>query len=231
MRPIATNKLITVDAPDGSGKGEMVNALCFALADIYGKESVVKLSPGRFDVSVESLKFQSLLINNKLSSTSKEHNACFLGALGANYEHVIKPLVNEGKLVIADSSELRALAYILDTGSAEAIEDTYKWIDRRQATAGIIARNRILIRTSPKDCLNNIFSRGKLDYGDPQDLIAMKRRHQMYKSAEEYIRDKDITFQVNWLSIPNKRYSDAKRLHEHLRSLIMTSIIPFLKLI
>lgn len=221
--------LITIDAPDGSGKGEIAGILAQQLSDIYGTERVLLTSPNRFDQSPQALRIGTKLKEKPwLLPQSAHHNSHYMAALMLNYQNVILSALDLGKLVIIDSSEIRSLAYILDKGSIEAIESTIRWIKSGRATAGTLAGNRIVLCTGTEDCLANIRARGKQDYGDPINVAEATRRQHCYDSSVTLIKSLKQDNQTNWINVDNPRVK-VSDINDHLIKLVGERIIPHLR--
>lgn len=224
------NNLITVDAPDGSGKGVIAALIWQQLSSIYGDRNVLLVSPNRFDQSPQALEIGKKLKNQPdLSPSSVRHNSHFMATTMVNYRTVISPALEAGKIVVVDSSEIRSLAYILDRGSSDAVRSTLRWIRSGRATAGILAGNRILVRVSPEDCLANIDARGKKDYGDPVDYGEALKRSDCYTLSVLYLKGLNQDFPSHWLNIENPRV-ETDNIDVYLNQLASRKIIPYLYL-
>lgn len=222
------NNLITVDAPDGSGKGVIASLIWQQLSLIYGDNNVILVSPNRFDQSPQALEIgEKLKSQANLSPSSVRHNSHFMATTMVNYKMVISPALGAGKIVVVDSSEIRSLAYMLDRGSANAVKSTLRWIKSGRATAGILAGNRILVTVSPEDCLANINARGKRDYGDPVDYYEALRRAYCYTLSVLYLKGLKQDPPSHWISIDNPRV-ETDDVSVYLNQLISRKIIPCL---
>lgn len=222
--------LITIDAPDGSGKGTIAKHLTKKLKEKYGNNNVLLISPTRFDESDSAKKFGIKVAEIKnLKNSSRKHNSCYMAALAHNYRDVISQKLTDGKIIIADSSEIRSLAFISDIGKEEAVSSTIRWIKSGRATNKIISGNRLLLNTSPEDCLANIKTRGKCDYGDPTNINEAVKRQNCYYQAINLIKNLETDSPVNWVEVQNDRYTDNS-IDEHINQLINQTIIPRLKL-
>lgn len=222
------DRLITVDAPDGSGKGTIALIIQQQLSLKHGPDNVLLVCPNRFDQSPEALEIGKKLKNQRdLSPSSTRHNSHFMASLMLNYRTVIFPALESGKIVIVDSSEVRALAYMLDRGSADAVGSTLRWIKSGRATLRLLAGNRVLVRVSPEDCLSNIDARGKKDYGDPIDLTEAQRRADCYTLAVLVVKRLKQDRPSIWINVDNPRTETAD-IKTHLNQLVSERIIPCL---
>jgi len=219
-------KLITVDAPDGSGKGAFAESIFRQLSAIHGENRVVLVQPTRFELSGKGMELLTKLKTQKgLSSDSVRHNLHFMAALMANYQDIISVALNDGKIVIADSSEIRSLAFMLDRGTEATIRSTLRWIKSGRATNNIAAGNRVFINTPPEDCLSNILSRGKVDYGDPTTQVEAIRRDNCYKLAIEMFGRLKQDVPSNIINIANPRV-ETPEIKKHIDQLVADKIIP-----
>lgn len=225
-----SNNLITVDAPDGSGKGAVASLIWQQLSSIYGGNNVLLVSPNRFDQSPQALEIGKKLKNQpNLSPSSVRHNSHFMATTMVNYRTVISPALEAGKIVVIDSSEIRSLAYMLDRGSSDAVRSTLKWIRSGRATSGILAGNRIIVTVSPDDCLANINTRGKRDYGDPIDYDEALRRADCYTLSILYLKGLKQTSFAHWIDVENPRV-ETDDVDAYLNQLISKKVIPYLYL-
>jgi len=225
---VINKSLITIDAPDGSGKTTLSKHLLDYL-NRYSNNSAMLVRPTRFEESKEALKFKERLSQRiNLEVDSYQHNLYFLYALQRNYESLISPALCEGKVVITDSSEIRALAYVLDKGVTDAIESTKKRYCDGRLTNHILSGNRILLSTEINDCLYNIDNRNKNDVGDPKTIQEMNHRHNSYAESINFTKRLDIKKDVNWVCISNQP-CEQDRLSEFLYDLIHEEIMPRLQ--
>lgn len=223
-------RLITVDGPDGSGKGTYTNEIYRQLSGLCGNDNVVFVSPTRFDQSdAATLVEENLKTHESLSPDSLLHNTRFMAALRENYRHVILPSLNNGKVVVADSSEIRSLAFIFDWGSLPTVESTLRWLISGRGTQGISAGNRVIIQTPPEDCLANINARGKIDFGDPRNSDEATRRQQAYDGSVEFYRSLNYVGQVNWITLDNPRISNGN-VQQQIADITRSKILPSLVL-
>lgn len=224
------NRLITVDAPDGSGKGAFAESLYRQLIEKFGEGNVVLVQPTRFELTEKGLKLlEKLKSQQGLKSNSVRHNLHFMATLMVNYQDVISKALDSGKIVVADSSEIRSLAFMFDRGTEATIQSTVRWIKSGTATNDLSAGNRVFINTSPEDCLANIFARGKVDYGDPTTPQEAQRRLDCYTLAIQVISGLKQDRPSNIIQVDNPRVEvlDIKGYIDHL---VAQNIIPKLVL-
>ena len=223
------DRLITVDGPDGSGKGAISRKLKEQLAAIYGADNVLLVCSNRFDLSPKAREIgESLKRQPWLSPDSVRHNAHYLAASMVNYQTVISPALEAGKFVVIDSSEIRALVYILDGGTEAAVRSTLRWIKSGKATSHLLAGNRVLLHTCPDDCLENIRARGKMDYGDPTSVDEAQRRADCYCLVAQMMKGLRQDRPSNWIDVTNPRVE--KDVDAYLNQFVAETIIPRLRL-
>jgi thymidylate kinase len=229
-RFMVCDRLITVDAPDGSGKGVFAEIICEQLALRYGKDNVLLVKPTRFDDSPEARGLQErLMAKRDLAVDSVRHNTHFMAAVMLNYKTAIVPALDGGKIVVVDSSEVRSLAFMLDRGTPSAIASTLRWIRSGRATTGIIAGNRVIVNATPEDCLANIDARGKRDYGDPMDIKEAERRLDCYGVAFAALGRLNTDIPINIISVDNPRV-EVPNIATHLDELVSRQVIPKIRL-
>lgn len=219
-------KLITVDAADGSGKGAYSESLRKQLSAKYGDDKVILVQPTRFEVTEKSRAlYEKLKQQPGLKYDSVRHNLHFMAALMVNYRDLIAPALADGKIVIVDSSEIRSLAFMLDRGTDETVHSTLRWIKSGRATAGIAAGNRIFIESTPQDCLANIAARGKTDYGDPTSIDEAIKRYNCYVTANRTIYTLKQDKPSNLLVVNNPRI-ESSNVTEHIDEIVRKNILP-----
>lgn len=224
-----TDRLITVDGPDGSGKGVIALEIQQQLALKYGSDNICLVSPNRFDQSPRAQEIgKKLKSQPDLSPSSVRHNSHFMASLMLNYKTVIFPALKSGKIVLVDSSEIRSLAYMLDRGSSDSVESILRWIKSGRATSKFLAGNRVLIKVDPEDCLANIEARKKRDYGDPVDFNEAKRRADCYFLAIQVLMNLKQDHPSNWIVVDNPRIERGD-INARLNQLVANAIIPQLR--
>ncbi len=170
--------LVAVDGPDGSGKSTLTKM-------IAEKKEAIIIKPTYFSSSSGARQIGEEFEKNKdyLRASSREHNNYFLRAMRRNYQETIFPLLKENNFIILDSSEIRALSFIMDRGEKGAIEETRGWISTNLINCGIIPDLRVNFIGDPEDLMKNLFSKEVLDSGDPRDKEEMKKRLSCYRRA------------------------------------------------
>lgn len=217
-------RLISIDGPDGIGKSILAEALTDELQRIFGRDRAKLVRPTYFSTSVKAQRIGNWLekIKNEMEKYSQLHNSLFLKAMEINYEDVVLPATQAERLVILDSSEIRALAFILDKGDKGAIKDTIMRIKTGVLTSGIQPKMRIILRSKKSDLWKNLLSKNNLDEGDPQSIQEIEKRIVVYQKAIELIRQLEVNDEVKWVTINVKH---VVRLSEYLSGLV-SQIIP-----
>jgi len=172
---------ITIDGPDGAGKSTLAKIVSTKLSSTAIKPTYFSTSPQALAIELE-LKKKGIT-----DKASVEHNAFFLRALEENYRYVILPSVDSRRVIVADSSEIRALAYALDNSSNEAIADTKRKIASSRLTCGLHPCLRVVLIGSDEDLWSNLSTKSGLDYGDPQNVQQVADRKLAYTQTVEFI--------------------------------------------
>ena len=178
------SNLISIDGVDGSGKSSLARLLAQNLnfAKVV-RPACFKETPASRLIGEEFYKEEKSLIPH-----SKIHNDFFLRTMEANYSTLIWPTISCGKWVVVDSSEIRALAFMLDKGSAEAINETKQRIISGQLTFGMHPKWRIVLSGEIEDLWNNLSTKDELDVGDPKSLAETRKRIEAYDRAIDFVR-------------------------------------------
>jgi thymidylate kinase len=185
---IVTPFLTAIDGPDGAGKSTFSEILAEEFQKIM---RTVLVRPTRFDSSKETMKIQTEFQkkSKRIKPHSKSHNSFFLNTAGTNYRNLVLPLIKDGQFVIVDSSELRALAFILEKGTSQAINDTIDQISRGSLTCSIKPAKRIILFGDPLELHKNLSTKKFLDTGDPKNITEIKRRIKFYRKAIKLIQE------------------------------------------
>lgn len=220
--------LISVDAPDGAGKSTFVKVLKQELERLYGVDRVVLLAASDFFASEGARYYGDKFAHRgAVVPFSRKHNLFFLGAVNKNYREVIIQALAQNKIVVLDSSEIRALAFMMDMGSADAIDSTAAWLKSGRLTGSLLPGNRIILSIRPEDSAKNLARRPKLDHGDPTSLAEIEKRLACYQMAISEIQNLKTTQPVNWLKIDNP--SEDGDVNTLLQERINDLVIPLLQ--
>jgi len=215
--------LISVDGPDGSGKSTTTKILLDFLQKKFGiNQDVVVFKPTYFETSPEAL-----LVKDRLESSlgiraySKEHNDFYLEAMRLNYLNVIIPSLEQKKIVILDSSEIRALAFNIAKGEIEAISDTKDKIKSGFLTAGIYPDIRIILDGSVSALSKNLQTKNFLDKGDPVNLKEIVQRRKSYSEAIKFVNSLNYNKKISSYNFKIRYNLKAK---EYLRNLVSSKM-------
>lgn len=99
---------ITLEGPDGSGKSTIAKLLKKHVEGL-GYKCVLTREPGGTDISEKIRKL--LLDNDNVEMTDKTEALLYAAARAQHTEEKIKPLLNQGVIVISDRYVLSSLAY------------------------------------------------------------------------------------------------------------------------
>lgn len=195
--------LISIDGPDGSGKSSLSRYFVKMLSDLYRKKTVRVIKPSYFETSREAQNLgrrlkakEGLLIRN-----SAEHNQFFLRAMRVNFLRVVLPLLESGVLVVLDSSEIRALAFVCHMGDSMAKEQTQRAITHGWLTAQCVPSLRVVLSGNALDLWQNLQTKESLDYGDPQSVDQVVVRQTVYLEAVNYVRALKGAGESKWLEL------------------------------
>lgn len=221
--------LITVDGPDGSGKTTLTEMLASNLKSRLGSEQVLLVRPTRFDASPEAAA-----VHKKLQETtpyppdnSLTHNAFYLEAMGMTYQHMVLPSLEAGCIVILDSSDIRALAFMLDRGSDEAIDHTKEQILSGVVNCRIQPFYRLIMQpSSPDDLVSNLGKKDGLDKGDPREFVEVIRRIEKYQLAIEFFKILTANLGINWHDVSITHVTG--NTEHYLSSVIEEQIMPLI---
>jgi len=211
--------LVTIDGPDGAGKSIFSEVLTREIKKTVPTDRVILVRPTRFDTCPEAENIGVALqkCSDTVKVNSKKHNSFFLKAIEASYRNIIIPAIAFGRLVIVDSSEIRALAFILEKGTIHAKRDTVSQITQGVLTQGIKPSKRIILFGDPDDLSRNLTTK-TLNIGDPRSIEEIQKRIQVYKKAIRSIRVAEGDEGVEWIFI--RVHHTRRRLLSYLMTLI-----------
>jgi|SRR3989344_2708028 len=211
-------RLISVDAPDGSGKSSFVEALADKLRAVTG-EKVRIIQPGKINDSDVDL-LASLEQEQELT---RRRNSVWMATMARNYSSVIRPVLDNGEWVIEDSSEVRALAMslLVDGGvPGKATESAFRWLKSGRLTAGLLPNTRINLVTSPQECVERVTQRE----GRPSNLGQMEKLFSAYRDAWEIIRTFQTTTEERFIDVRLEKQI-KENLYDYLGGVIKTRVL------
>lgn len=203
--------LVSIDGPDGSGKSSLsviLKDFIESRNNYYSDVSIIK--PTYFEMTKEAALIGSKLKKSNFEIDSLEHNSIFLEAMRVNYQHLVIPSLKKGKMVILDSSEIRALAFVLDRKNDEAILDTKDKIISDFLTLGITPNIRIFLDGSEYDLFCNLQTKQFLDSGDPKNIFEISERRKAYFYAINFISNLEKRKNVVYYNFDVKHRIDFK---------------------
>lgn len=209
--------LISVDGPDGMGKSSFCPVLAEAISAMTSHDTIV-VAPTRFETSEAGLEIQRQLKAELPTVGTLEHNRFYNRTMSVNYETVVVPALDAGWVCVLDSSEIRALAFMIDTGSGEAVADTKRAILSGELTASVFPGNRIVLTAAADDLMANLKCRGKPDSGDPRCTEEVKRRLDAYAQSLDFVRSIPVDGESTWIAevLFHVHPNQMRSFHEHL---------------
>jgi thymidylate kinase len=213
---------ISIDGPDGAGKSTLSKLLTKELRKLFPQKNVILIKPSYFSESDGGKKIEREFNNTgyKLVKYSKEHNSYFLRAMMANYEELVIPAAEKGEIIILDSSEIRALAFIMDNGDNKAIQATIELITNNTLTIGFKPDHRFFVYGEIDDLLKNLYGKKSLDPGDPTNYQESARRIECYEKAIKMICR---TNPINYIKI---EHIHCDSVENYLLKVIQQYILP-----
>lgn len=220
--------LLSVDGPDGAGKSSMVSELTRMISNRFPLLTVTSMRPSCFSVSAASRSIGEEFQKHagRLEKHSLGHNSYFLEALRTNFQHAVQPALASGEFVILDSSEIRALAFMIDRGFSSAVESTKHRILSGELTSNIQPLTRILLKGTSPVLLSNLSTKDCLDGGDPRDLKEVERRVAAYGRAVDLVKSLSCNIPAKWISIEIEHV--VSPVSRYVSDLIENKIYPFL---
>lgn len=218
--------LISIDGPDGSGKSTFSRILLeFLQKRTDNHRDVVLVKPTYFETSPEAILIkQKLEFSENIKVYSREHNNFYLEAMRINYQKIVIPYLEKEKIVILDSSEIRALAFNLAKAEKDAIFDTKEKIKNGFLTDNIFPDVRIILDGSSFSLFKNLKTKNFLDTGDPINLQEVCKRRDAYIEAVKFVND--LNYEKN-IRVYNFKIKHSLNPEKYLKNLIISKIENF----
>lgn len=178
-------RLITIDGVDGLGKSTIAKKLAKKLQERFGEDKVTLVNATKLSGSP---KRERIGIRAKQENiTLSRLETYYIAGVKNAYEEVIIPALRDGKIVIADRSEVDLLRYALWHDDKKSIEKRHEYIQNGTVTHGLWAGNRIFLESDANDTLENLKSREYKSPDDPVSLEDVKANINAQKEAERQI--------------------------------------------
>ena len=164
--------LITVEGIDGAGKSTLVAGLADALRD---RDPVVLREPGGVELSE---RLRALVKDPALTVGGRAEALIYAAARAQLVEERLRPLLDEGRLVLLDRFVDSSLAY---QGAARGLGVEAVRALNAFATGGVVPDRTLLLRIEPAAGLARIGGRG-----EAQDRIEAEREAFWLACARAY---------------------------------------------
>lgn len=242
-----SDRLITIDGVDGSGKDTISEQLLRKMKEKFGDNNVVKIDVTHFlDSNNETTQLGNRVIGEKehigyfnerkqlINLDSSDHSQskdqqidkAFIAGVNRAYTDKVIPALESGKIVIIPRSELNLLRFALQEKNRDKIDRESKCLLDGTTTAGVLAGNRIFVTISPEDVIKNIETRGTQTHLDPKDVQQAEIFVRTQAEAEKFITDMPSDKEVNIIRIENNTVEneDVKKHVEKLCEDIVKSL-------
>jgi dTMP kinase len=166
--------LITVEGIDGSGK----STLCKALAAALGERAVLLREPGGV---VLAERIRELVKDPELSITPAAEALLFAAARAQLVAEKIKPLLDDGKIIVLDRFVDSSLAYQgagrgLGIGPVSAINEL--------ATAGLVPDRTLFLKIDPELAAKRMEGADRLERAGAQFFSDVAQAYDRLAAAE-----------------------------------------------
>jgi thymidylate kinase len=222
---IAHPRLISVDGPDGVGKGTFCGVLKSMLEKALGEERVVLTSGTRFEATPDSQRLGQVV--RRVADNAVARNRLFLLSTRQIFRRIVIPALEVNQVVILDSSTLRHLAFTLATHGSDSpvFTDT-----RNLVTSGILdfhlfPGTRIILWAPKESLMENLEGRGFTDIGDPTDIEQVQKRIEAYAEAVQIIKGLESRGGTRWIKVENPPLP-SDQVKERLSEIIKEDVLP-----
>lgn len=218
-RPLLTAepRLITIDGVDGLGKSTIAKKLAKKLQEHFGEDKVTLVNVTKLSGSP---KRERIGIRAKQENiTLSKLRTYYIAGVKNAYEEVIIPALRDGKIVIADRSEVDLLRYALWRDDKKSIEERHEYIQDGTVTHGLWAGNRIFLESDANDTLSNLNRRENNSPYDPVSLEEVKANIDAQKEAERQIESLPHQGEIKITREKVVRVEDESEREEYLNKL------------
>lgn len=214
----AESRLITIDGVDGAGKSTITRKLVEKLQETFGKDKVVLVDITNLRGSPKQERLREIAKREKI--TEKQLDAFYAAGINRAYEEIIIPALKEGKIVVADRSEVDLLRYAIERGDEASIEKRKQYIQDGSVTHRFWAGNRIFICVDSKDAWENLKHRERNSQYDPSSLEEMERSDDAQRKAQEYVESLPHTGDINIIKEKIVRVEDETKREGYLNAVV-----------
>lgn len=214
----AEPRLITIDGVDGAGKSTITRKLVEKLQETFGKDKVMLVDITNLRGSPKQERLREIAKREKI--TGKQLDTFYAAGINRAYEEIIIPALKEGKIVVADRSEVDLLRYAIEHGDETSVEKRKQYIQDGSVTHRFWAGNRIFVGVDPKDAWENLKHRERNSQYDPASLEEMKRSDDAQREAQEYIESLPHTGDINVIKENIARVEDEMKREEYLNVVV-----------
>ncbi len=224
-------RLITIDGPDGAGKTTIAGKVLELLKEKALKENkdpndtvyvkYIKYLDTDSQKRLKDLTHKEGVLNDIKGKNDFEKLAKLYSARAQrSYQDHIVPLLDSGKTVILDRSELDILRGAIEWGDEKLVKTVEDYYKKGIITHGVTAGNRIFVSGEAEDLWKNLNERGEhKTHNDPKSLDEMKARLESEDKAEKNILSIPVKGEVNVVNIKNKRCEEKTESDEQISKL------------
>lgn len=176
---------ITIEGPDGAGKSTQINNIK-AFLEERGIPYILTREPGGTPISE---KIREIILDKNNKEMNPVTEALLYAASRAQHvSQVIKPALEEGKVVICDRFIDSSFAY---QGNARELGDTV-WDVNKAAVAGCMPDITFIFKLNPEVGLNRVKGRGAEDRLELEKLEFHKKVYEGYLKLEKEYPDRIV---------------------------------------
>jgi len=219
-RPLLTaeSRLITIDGVDGTGKSTIAKKLAKKLQERFGEDKVILVSATNLSGSPKREKLGALAKLENITSSRLE--TIYIAGVNRAYEEVIVPALRDGKIVIADRSEVDLLRYAIWRDDKESIQKRVNYIQDGTVTHRLWAGNRIFLESDPNNALANLKLRKHKSLWDPLSPEEAEKNAKAQKEVEKQIESMSHQGEVKITREKVLRVEDETKREKYLDELV-----------